>query len=415
MARLINSRNESDIYTSITTSIHSRLQNVYNGSDSTVNIISEAIGSEVVNLQRENKALFESNQVSNASGEDLNRVAFEMYRLTRNPPAFAKCSYKDSNLHFYVEEGTFGDINGGISITLPAGTLVSIEDRFLDDNVVYRILTDYELNADENYAYCSAIALNPGSYANVSVGSLNFHNFTNYTDVLNDTLKVTNKFPIINGNDEESDKSLRYRIANHLQSVANKNTDAVLLKTLQVPGIKEVRILNNYFGIGTAAVVAFGQGRELTKDVVSLLESRLFELEMPGQNVTVINGITVYLDFKITVYIKPGLNQIEKENTIAIIKRDIANLIKEKEFNNFIDLDEVSRVVRNRINNNKIIGFGSTLNGSSIFDEIFMRKTDRFDLFPEEKIPVLSNTIILEKEERISFGELIVELEEDIR
>ena len=190
---------------------------------------------------------------------------------------------------------------------------------------------------------------------------------------------------------------------------------APLLKALAVPGINEVRLLNNYFGIGTIAVVAFGQGRELTKNVVSLLESRVLELELPGQNITVINGITVFLDFRIKVYIKTGLNSIEKENIISTIKRDVANLIKEKEFNNFIDLNEVSKTVKRVIPGSKIIGFGSNLNNSTIFDEIFMRKTDRFDLFPEEKIPVLKSTIFLEKEERISFGELIVELEEDIR
>jgi len=415
MARLINSRDESEIYNSITSSIHSRLKNVYAGSDSTVNIISEALANEIINLRRENNVLFESNQLSNSSGEDLNRIAFETYRLNRNPPTFAKCSYRDSNLHFYVDSGVFGDINGGASITLPAGTLVSTTDEFLDDSVIYRIVDTYELNADESYAYCSAVALNPGSYANVSVGGISFHNFVNYSDVLNDTLKVTNKFSIINGADEESDRSLRYRIANHLQAVANKNTDAVLLKALNVPGIREVRLLNNYFGIGTAAVVAFGQGRELTKDVVSLLESRISELELPGQNITVINGITVFLDFRIKAYIKTGLTSIEKENIISTIKRDVANLIKEKEFNDFVDLNEVSRIAKRSIPTNKIIGFGSNLNSSTIFDEVFMRKTDRFDLFPEEKIPVLENTIFLEKEERISFGELIVELEEDIR
>jgi uncharacterized phage protein gp47/JayE len=415
MARLTYGRPESSIYESITTNIHDKLGSTYDGVDSTINIISESVSNEIINLRRENERFFESNQLSNATGAELDSLAFETYRLTRRPPSFSKTSYRHSNLHFYVEQGTFGEINGGVSITIPEGTLVSTKNTFEDNTIIYEIADTYELGVDENYVYCSAVALNPGAYANVSSNSLNYHDFTNYSDVLNDTLKVTNKYAVINGENEESDTAFRYRAANHIQSLVNSNRDAAFLKTLGVPGINEVRIIPSYFGIGTTAVVAFGQGRELTQDVASLIEERLLELEMPGQNVQVINGITVFLDFKIKTYIKTGLSEIEKQNIISEIKRDIANLIKLKEFNNFLDFTEISNIVRRRFTSDKIIGFGSSQNNSFIFEEVYARKTDRFSLFPEEKEAVLNSTYRLGREERVSFGEIIVELEEDIR
>lgn len=415
MARLTYGRPESRIYESMTTKIHDRLGNTYDGVDSTINILSESVSNEIINLRRENERFFESNQLSNATGEELDSLAFETYRLTRRPPSFSKTSYRHSNLHFYVEQGTFGDINGGVSITIPEGTLISTKSTFEDNTIVYEIVDTYELGSDENYVYCSAVALNPGSYANVSTNSLNYHNFLNYGDVLNDTLKVTNKYSIVNGEDEESDTALRYRAANHIQSLVNSNRDAVFLKTLGVPGIKEVRIIPNYFGIGTTAVVAFNQGRELTQDTVSLIEERLLELQMPGQNIQVINGITVYLDFKIKVYIKAGLSEIEKQNIISEIRRDIANLIKIKEFNNFLDFTEISNIIKRRFTSDKIIGFGTNENQSLIFEEVYARKTDRFNLFPEEKESIVNTTYKLNREERISFGEIIIDLEEDVR
>lgn len=415
MARLTYGRPESSIYESITTNIHNKLGNTYDGVDSTINILSESVSNEIINLRRENERFFESNQLSNATGENLDSLVFETYRLTRMPASFSKTSYRHSNLHFYVEQGTFGDINGGISITIPEGTLVSTKNTFEDNTIIYEIADTYELGADENYVYCSAVALNPGSYANVSTNSLNYHSFTNYSDVLSDSLKVTNKYSIVNGEDVESDTSLRYRAANYIQSLVNANRDAAFLKTLGVPGIKEVRIIPSYFGIGTTAVVAFAQGRDLTKDIVSLIEERLYELEMPGQNITVINGITVYLDFKIKVYIKTGLSEIEKQNITSEIKRDVANLIKLKEFNNFLDMEEISRIIRRKFTSEKIIGFGNNQNNSFIFEEVYARKTDRFGFFPEEKETILGATYRLNREERISFGEVIIDLEEDIR
>lgn len=415
MARLTYKTPEADIYESMNASVQNKLGNVYNGVDSTVSILTESISSEIINLRRENESLFQANQLSNASGEDLSQVAFEMYGINRFAPSFARVSVESVNLHFYVDSGTFGEINGGIAITIPEGTLVSTEDSFLDNNLIYRIANTYELGADENYVYCAAVALNPGSYANVSSNSLNYHNFVNYSEVLNDGLKVTNKFAIVNGQDEEMDSSLRYRVSNFVQSSVNKNDDAISLKALSVPGIKEVRVLRSYFGIGTLAVVAFGQGRELTKDVSALLEDRLFELRMPGQSVTVVPGITSYLDFKIRVYIKSGISTIEKENSISLIKQNVANLIKEKEFNNFIDFNEISRIIQRSFTNKNILGFGTGENNSSIFEEVFVRKTDRFDLFPEEKEELTGSTYRIGREERIAFGELIIELEEDVR
>lgn len=415
MARLVNVRNESNIYDSITQNIHNRLGNFYSGKDATINTVSEVLSKEIINLKRENERLFEAMQLSNATNLDLDNLAFDMYGLSRLPETYSRVAYNENNLHFYVTSGSFGDINGGSSITIPKGTLISTQDSFLDDTIIYEISEDYELNADLNYTYCGARALNPGERYNVSENGLQFHNFTNYQDVLNSSLRVTNKRPIINGRDEETDFSLRYRVSNYLSATLNKNEDALYLRSLEVPGIKEVRIIPSYFGIGTTGVIAFGQGREMTQDVITLLELRLSELNLPGRNVIIANGITCYFDFKIRVYIQSGLNQIEKESIKSNIKRDIINLIKEKEFNNFLDFNEISRIIRLNFNNNKIIGFGSTENNSNIFEEIFVRKTDRFSLFPEEKTPLSDSFYRIKDDERVSFGEVIIELEEDVR
>ena len=415
MARLINLKEESDIYESLLSRIKFRLGGIYSGQDSTINILSEALGSEIISLRKENETIFNSDQLSNASERDLDNIAFEMYGLQRLSETFAKVSARERNLHFYVEQGSFGDINGGTSISLPEGTLVSTKAEFDDSNLLYQITQSYTLAADENYAYCSAVALNPGSFANVSENSLQNHNFLNYADVLSGTLKVTNKMPIINGRDLESDESLRYRTTNYINAVSNRNRDAVFLNSLQVPGIREVRIIPGYFGIGTIGVIAFGQGKELSKDILDLLEDRLVELQNPGQEINIISGVTVYFDFKLKIYIKSGLTNIEKENIKSTIKRDVANLIKDKEFNNFLDMLEISRVAIRNIPDSKILGFGTSENGGSIFEEVFIRKTDRFNLFPEEKESLMSDFYSIGDDERIAFGEIIVNLEEDIR
>ena len=92
MARLTYKTPEADIYESMNASVQNKLGNVYNGVDSTVSILTESISSEIISLRRENESLFQANQLSNAGGEDLSQVAFEMYGVNRFPPSFARAS-----------------------------------------------------------------------------------------------------------------------------------------------------------------------------------------------------------------------------------------------------------------------------------------------------------------------------------
>ena len=133
MARLVNVRNESNIYDSITQNIHNRLGNFYSGKDATINTVSEVLSKEIINLKRENERLFEAMQLSNATNLDLDNLAFDMYGLSRLSETYSRVAYNENNLHFYVTSGSFGDINGGSSITIPKGTLISTQDSFLDD------------------------------------------------------------------------------------------------------------------------------------------------------------------------------------------------------------------------------------------------------------------------------------------
>lgn len=415
MARLLNIKPETDVKDSLNLNIKSRLGTIYNGKDSTANIVSESIAIELVELRRSVNATFDNMQISNAGGEFLDMLAFEMYQITRRPMSYSSVDSRQRNLHFYVDTGTFGDINDGVDISLPSGTLLSVDSSFGEGTIMYEITEDYILSATSNFEYCSARALNPGSYANVREGSLIYHTFTNYSDALSGSLKVKNRYPIINGAEAESDDSLRFRISNHLNAITNNNNKRILLKALEVPGVTEIKIVPSYFGIGTTGVVVFGAGRELSQDVLLLVQDRMNEINTPGQNIEAIMGIKVYFDFTIRVYIKSGLPNFTKIDIKSNIKRQVLQFIKQKEFSNILDFLEISRIAVNNITRAEIIGFATKENSSNIFENVAIRKTDRFSLFPEEREELLEDVYYLKPEERASFGEIQIILEEDLR
>lgn len=413
MARIVNLNKESEIEPSISGEIKSRLGDIYGGQDSVINILSEAVSKEIIALRRENEFVFNQNQLSNASGENLERLSFENYKLNRRAASRGRVFASEKSLHFYVETGDFGDVNSGQDIRLTAGTIISVDaNSFSDSSIAYRLLYDYTLPATDSFAYCSAEALNPGTYSNTASDTLVYHNFINYSDALNDSLKVTNKYPIINGDEAETDESLRFRAANYMQSYANMNSEMIRLQALKVPGVEEINIIPSYYGIGTTGVVVFGSGRENNVNMIDLVRDRLREVSMLGRNIIVSQGIKVYVDMAVRVYITEGLSNVEKSDLKAQIKNLIFSEFKKAELSKKIDLTSLSRSIIKTKSSKNIIGFGTGVK-NNIFESVFIRKTDIDEIFPEEKMEVSETNIRIGLDERLGFGEVLVVLEED--
>lgn len=412
MARIISNENESVLKRNLSNRIKSRLGESNTSQDSTSNLIGDAVGSELVSMRREISQVYNSIQVSNASGLDLDSLAFNMYGISRKPATFAFSDSRERNVYFYTTTGSFGTINSGNSISIPAGTLISTEIVNSTNSIVYRLVTDTILNANDRISYCNVEAFNVGSSYNVDSDSLIYHNYTNYTESINGFLKISNTFPIVSGSDIESDDSLRFRISNYLQAKVNLNIDAITLKALELPGVLDLEVIPSYYGIGTTGVVLFGSGRESGRNINNLLEKRLNELKIPGQRIIVSNGIKVYFDFNIRVFVKAGISEIEKIRAKENARRFIIKTIKEKEFTKTISFIEISSIIKREFKDSNIVGFGNS--NSNLFENIYIRKTDREGFLPEEKQELLSTSYTVRREERISFGILEITVEEQL-
>jgi uncharacterized phage protein gp47/JayE len=143
----------------------------------------------------------------------------------------------DTNFKFFVTRGTFGNINNGQDITLPAGTRIFTAS---DSGPICVLATQVTLPAASNQISVSVTSLNPGVSGNASPGIFTRHNFTNYSDSRFGTLLVTNNFGLVGGRDEEDDESYRFRINLKLQSRGGAAEADIRLAVLGVPGIQDV-------------------------------------------------------------------------------------------------------------------------------------------------------------------------------
>ena len=411
MARPVFTIEERRIKNNLFGNMQTRFGNISSNKDSTFSTFSETVGDELNLLRREIFQGFQNIQLSNATGEMLDRIAMEQYGLLRRPATFAETYRDEANVYFYVEEGKFGDVNGGNDIFIPAGTSISSKPSSIASNLIYEVLYDYVLEADSSTQYCAVKSVNSGYSSNIDKNSLVFHDFDSYASSSQNKLKVNNRFAILNGSDKESDSIFKSRVNNFLTAAINLNEDWVTLRAVMVPGVTEIKMLPNYFGIGSLGVVVFGSGRESSNALIKLVQNRVTEIRSPGTTIDVVGGITCYIDFDIRVYIKNNLSVKDRDEITNEVKRFIYQVIENAESAGEINLGEIGNFITSRIPGDNIIGFGRKTNGS-IFEKVYQRKTDRFNSLPEYKEEILSSIISLEDDERVSFGIVNVILEE---
>ena len=105
-----------------------------------------------------------------ATGENLDFIGeiFGVYRLGAQVASIAQ---GDTNFKFYATGGkTFGDINSGSDITVPAGTLIMTS---ADAGPIFLTDTLFTLRAADKEQSVSAYSVSPGSSANAAAGVFN--------------------------------------------------------------------------------------------------------------------------------------------------------------------------------------------------------------------------------------------------
>lgn len=103
----------------------------------------------------------------------------EIFGVPRLAQTTASVEIGDQNFEWYVRNGTFGSINGGQDIVIPAG--VCIYTAAGSAGPVY-IADAVTLPAAQSSMFFSATALYSGSAGNAASGIFSQSNFTNYVE-----------------------------------------------------------------------------------------------------------------------------------------------------------------------------------------------------------------------------------------
>jgi uncharacterized phage protein gp47/JayE len=306
--------------------------------DSTARTLSDVMSASIVADRNQMVSAFEQIQISTAKGTSLDALA-KTQGLTRFEPTRAYSGANERNFYFYVSTGTFGDINGGASISLPAGTLISPVGTG-GSSIRYAVKHSYTLPSSGDLIYCAVEAVGVGSSLNVGPRTLTAHNLSAYP-----TLYCTNRYAVVNGRGRENDKDLRFRVSTNFRSLTINNTNALIMGALAVPGVLNVTISEGYYGMGTCGVFVFGSDGFSSPLLISQVERRLQQLSTAGLRVVVSAGVQVSFGFDIDLIVPqtPTRNQIARIK--AGIKQSLRDYLSEGTIRKTVSL----RDLRNKI------------------------------------------------------------------
>lgn len=249
----------------------------------------------------------------------------EMMGLPRLGESPADISFNDGIIRFYVEIGTFGDINSGGHILIPSGTIISTGVN--GTGIQYRVTANTILQASASEAFVSARSVSTGENVNVGAKKLTYHNFNNYADSLNSTLKVINDSDIITGRDVENDANYKYRIANQVLVQERANRMAIRFAALAVPGVADVVHLPYHRGIGTYDLLIKSVTPTVPQSLIDTVNNEILKVTSEGLVPRARGPVEVGASVVGTLTLKNALPADERDSLIENVTTNLTDYI----------------------------------------------------------------------------------------
>jgi hypothetical protein len=204
-----------------------------------------------------------------ATGSNLDYIGAG-YGLPRLQRVDVSTSTLDGNFEFYVSRGTFGSINNGQDIIVPAGTQI-YTTQGLTGPVVLTTSPTVCPSANTRATF-SVVSLQTGSGGNTAASVFTNTNFIAYTDYQYGSLLVTNNYGLSGGRDAEEDDDYRYRISLWLQSNGGAAQSDIRLAVLAIPGVANVTFETQ---AGTYLCYIYGTSPQLSTSLLKLVQTQL--------------------------------------------------------------------------------------------------------------------------------------------
>lgn len=376
-------------------------------SDSKVGAILDIVTDELAETRNQSIQAFYNQQLTRAKGEFLDRIGRTL-GLNRFEATFATSDKSEQCVAFFVESGVFGDINGGGAITIPSGTIIYSKQNQNELNTVveYETTETVVFSAAVAIGFVSVRAKISGARYNVGEGVLSSHQFTNYTLSSSNLLKVINFYAILNGRERENDDRYRFRLSKNYDRLISTNNTKIKLAAINVPGVLDVKVISNYYGIGTAGAVVLGADFSTSNAQLKAVQANLDEMKGPGLMVMAVAATKVSVDIELEVEPTRPLTQLEKQNVRLAVNSAITNQLRGVGIGGIVEVSSLVEAIRR--NAPVALKIGRKYDNSfNVFSKIYLRRGFASG-FSSEKELLVGTSFTLSEEEFADLGTLTI-------
>lgn len=313
-----------------------------------------------------------------ASGKQLDDIGamFGVYRL---PALAASAEASDQNVEFYTESGTFGSLNSGNPILIPAGTRITSSLSDIEYVTPNSILLDSSLSAQ----YIDLVSTTNGEKSKLDSNSLDSVDFKDYTNYSANSLRVRNRYPLENGQDSETDTNFRFRISTAMMRSSGGNMLAVYSAAVAVPGVRDVRIYRYNEGIGTALMYVYGVYPDQSSALTSTVQTAVNSVLSLGEQVIVkapdLVKFSITTDLTFTsesvipgTFTRRTTSSTAGTATLEGAKQAIIGYFEMLDIGDTMSLDGVAAAIYGGVGSTNILTLS---NGQALFDEVLIWRT----------------------------------------
>jgi len=288
-------KNKSEILVSILNGLEKNagITAVYPGS--IARAFAESISSEISDLYEAFRFTVSQSNLSTASGRNLDLIG-DLYGVSRKSVTnFVAEERQSFNIEFFLDKPHSADIS------IPAGTLLYNDvSNFTTKQYSYKLSSAVIIAAGSTRAYGRAEPnFSDNSYV-APKNTLTKHNFIAPPTVI---VFSNNPKEIYSNITSESDDNYRRRILSSLKTKAPGTVESVRFAALSVKGVRDVRIREATYGIGSCDIIVVPEVSSAIKSLPQAILSAINSVKPVGVrfNVRIAEKISVSLAATVTI------------------------------------------------------------------------------------------------------------------
>lgn len=233
--------------------------------------------------------------LSTASGASLDLIG-ELYNVRRKTVTdVVAINSRIGSFYFYIDSAI------GTDITIPLGTAIyTTSDSFIGRQLRFETTQIATIQAGRTRVWVSIKPTFTDGVFTAGADTLTVHSCPNPAGTI---IKCRNPKPIAPQPNLESDENYRVRIKKGIRVTASGTLEAVRFAGLGVVGVRDIKVKQNIYGMGSFQVMVVPEARGVTVELMTAVDNAIQVVRPVGVRMFLKQPVPVPVDIGVAVVV----------------------------------------------------------------------------------------------------------------